>query len=260
MTVLDMFILKEKVALVTGGASPFGRQIVAALAEAGAETYIASRTLEALETVAAEQRSLGYKVIALPFDQGSEPSIMALKEEIKRRSHRLDILVNNAVARPMKGNEDQASSFGESMRINATGLFMMTRAMADLMAENGKGSIINISSTMGMTGPDLKGLKGVPVSAWSPDYFFHKGGLINFTRFIAGYYGDKGIRCNCISPGGLHRPSMAEDFVRNYSDQTFLGRMANDTDLKGITVFLASDASAYVTGTNIPVDGGYTAK
>ena len=260
MAVLDSFLLREKVALVTGGASIFGRQMVAALAEAGAETYIASRNLEALEKAAEEQRGLGYKVIALPVEQGSEQSILALRGEIKKRSRRLDILVNNAVARPMKGNEDQASSFQESMRINATGLFMMTRAMTDLMAENRRGSIINISSTMGMTGPDLKGLKGMPVNAWNPDYFFHKGGLINFTRFIAGYYGDKGIRCNCISPGGLYRPSMTEEFVRSYSNQTFLGRMVNDTDLKGVIVFLASDASAYITGVNIPVDGGYTAK
>ena len=93
-----------------------------------------------------------------------------------------------------------------------------------------------------------------------PDYFFHKGGMINFTRFIAGYYGNKGITCNCISPGGFQTESQPEAFVRQYSDRTMLGRLAGDEDLKGIIVFLASAASSYITGANIPVDGGYTAK
>ena len=113
---------------------------------------------------------------------------------------------------------------------------------------------------MGMIGPDPTNYVGTTMSAWYPDYFFHKGGMINFTRFIASYYGDKGIRCNCISPGGLFQSSMPEEFVRNYNSRTFLGRLADDSDLKGIIVFLASDASVYITGTNIPVDGGYTAK
>lgn len=98
------------------------------------------------------------------------------------------------------------------------------------------------------------------MSGWYPDYFFHKGGLINFTRFVASYYGARGVRCNCISPGGYETPEHPPVFVRNYSACTFLGRMANDTDLMGAAVFLASDASAYVTGVNLPVDGGYTAK
>jgi NAD(P)-dependent dehydrogenase (short-subunit alcohol dehydrogenase family) len=258
MPVLEMFVLKEKVALVTGGASPFGRQIVTALGEAGAETYIASRNVEALEEVAAEQRSLGYRVVALHVDQGDEQSILTLREEIKERSCRLDILVNNAVARSMTGYRDKAAAFQDSMTVNATGLFLITRAMADLMAENGKGSIINVASTMGMTGPDPM-LEGIPLDWWKPDYFFHKGGLINFTRYIAGYYGSKGIRCNSISPGGLRRSSMPEDFVKSYCAHTYLGRMAIGSDVKGVVVFLASDASSYITGVNIPVDGGLTA-
>ena len=84
--------------------------------------------------------------------------------------------------------------------------------------------------------------------------------MINFVKFIASYYGNKGVRCNCIAPGGFLTDKMPEVFVKQYSDRTFLGRLANDTDLKGIVAFLASDASQYITGTNIPVDGGYTAK
>ncbi len=258
MAVLDMFVLKEKVALVTGGASPFGREMTAALAEAGAETYVASRQVKELEKLAEEQKRFGHRVIALALDQGSESSILALRDEIKSRSGRLDILVNNAVSRPMTGYRDRGAAFQESMSINGTGLFLITRAMADLMAENGRGSIINIASTMGMTGPDPM-MEGIPLDGWKPDYFFHKGGLINFTRYIAGYYGSKGIRCNSISPGGLRRSSMSEDFVKSYSARVYLGRMAVGSDIKGAVVFLASDASSYITGVNIPVDGGLTA-
>ena len=260
MKVIDTFSLKDKVGLITGGAGLYGRQVVAALAEAGAETYVASRNLEALEEVASIHRNNGYNVSALRFDQGDEGSVLSLKEEIKKRSGKLDILVNNSVSRPMKGYEDDISAFAESMRVNATGLFLITRVMGNFMAELKKGSIINVGSIMGMIGPDPTNYVGTTMSAWYPDYFFHKGGMINFTRFIASYYGDKGIRCNCVSPGGLFQSSMPEEFVRNYSSRTFLGRLADDNDLKGIIVFLASDASVYITGTNIPVDGGYTAK
>lgn len=261
MAVLDMFSLKGRVALVTGGAGLYGRQIVGALAEAGAETFIASRDIEALKVVAGEHRAQDRDVTALQYDQGDEQSILTLRDEILLRSGRVDILVNNSVARPMKrGFGDDASTFAESMCVNATGLFLITRTFGDTMAERQRGSIINIASIQGMVGPDPTIYRGTNLSGWYPDYFFHKGGMINFTRFIASYYGARNVRCNCISPGGYRTKKHPAAFVRQYSDRTFLGRLANDTDLMGAIVFLASDASSYVTGVNIPVDGGYTAK
>jgi NAD(P)-dependent dehydrogenase (short-subunit alcohol dehydrogenase family) len=261
MSVLDTFSLKGKVALVTGGAGLYGRQIVRALAEAGAETFMASRDLAKLEALADQARAEGLDVTALRYDQGDEASILSLRDGILQRSGSIDVLVNNSVARPMKkGYQDDAEAFSESMRVNATGLFVITRAIGDLMAERGSGSIINIGSIQGMVGPDPSIYRDTAMSGWYPDYFFHKGGVINFTRFIASYYGAKGVRCNCVSPGGFRTGTMPEPFVRQYSGRTFLGRLANDTDLMGVIVFLASDASAYVTGANLPIDGGYTAK
>lgn len=261
MNILELFSLKGKVALVTGGAGLYGRQIVEAVAEAGAQTFVASRNLKALETLAAEHRNHDRDVTALQYDQSDENSILALKDNILKRAGRLDILVNNSVLRPMKkGYKDEASTFAESMRVNATGFFIITRAFGDLMAERKSGSIINIGSIYGIIGPDPTNYRGTDMHGWVPDYSFHKGGLINFTRFIASYYGAYSVRCNCISPGGLRTSNMPEAFVRQYSDHTCLGRLANETDLKGIIVFLASDASSYITGTNIPVDGGYTVK
>ncbi len=260
MNILDQFSLKGKVALLTGGAGLYGRQIVAALAEAGADTYLASRNVAAIEAVAAEHRAQGQQVTALPLDQGEEKSVLALRDAIVKRSGRVDVLVNNAVLRPMKkAYQDDASAFAESMKVNATGLFVITRAFGDVMAQHKQGSIINIGSIQGMIGPDPTIYRGTSLSGFYPDYFFHKGGIINFTRFIASYYGAAGVRCNCISPGGFYN-GQPEQFVKQYSDRTFLGRMANEEDLKGVIVFLASDASGYITGTNLPVDAGYTAK
>lgn len=259
MSIIDTFSLKGKVALVTGGAGLYGRQIVRAMAEAGARTYIASRNLEALEKLAAEHRALGHDVRAARLDQTDEASIAALRDTIVQESGKLHILVNNAVARPVKkGYFDDAKAIDESMRVNGTGLILITRAMGEVLADGG--SIINIGSMMGLVGLEPLNYRGTEMNGWYPDYFFHKGGMTNLTRFLASYYGPRGVRVNCVHPGGLRSPSQPDAFVSNYSERTCLGRLANDTDLMGIIVFLASDASLYVTGTNIPVDGGYTAK
>ncbi len=260
MKVLDSFSLMGKVALVTGGAGKYGKQIAGALAEAGAVTYMASRNLEALEKEAKEHREKGYDVTALQYDQAEEESIIALKDEILRRSGRIDVLVNNAVARIIRGWDEEGEKFDRSLKVNATGLFLMCRAFGEEMSKQNGGSIINIGSIYGMVGYDPGIYEGTDMKMGGPAYCFEKGGMINFTRLIGSYYGKNNVRCNCISPGGFGTPSLNEVFHDRYRKKTFLGRMANETDLKGIIVFLASDASLYVTGANIPVDGGYTAK
>ena len=261
MNVLESFSLKGKVALLTGGAGLYGRQIAEALAEAGATTCIASRNLAEQEAVAAGLRAAGGDVTALPLDLDDEASIRALVETIAQRFGRLDILVNNAVTRCACASWDQPmEAFDKSLRINASALFCLTRLAAEEMKKTGGGSVINIGSYMGIRGPDPLNYVGTDMMKTpSPIYFFEKGGMVNFTRFAASVLGPHGIRVNAIHPGGLLN-NQPEAFVRNYSANTLLGRLANETDLKGAIVFLASDASAYLTGTNIPVDGGYTAK
>lgn len=260
MTVMQSFSLEGKVALVTGGAGLYGRQIAAALAQAGAATNMTTRNAGQLQELEESFAKEGVSVSAHVLDQESEQSILALRDRILERHGRIDVLVNNAVARTMSSWDDPLDAFDRSMRINATGMFAITRAFGDLMAERGSGSIINIGSIQGMVGPDGSLYKDMGFHGFVPDYFFHKGGMVNFTRFAAGYYGPKNVRCNCISPGGLASHRTPQPFVERYSERTLLGRMANDTDLMGSIVFLASDASAYVTGANLPVDGGYTAK
>lgn len=262
MSVLEQFSLKGKTALVTGGAGLYGRQIVEALAEAGARTVMASRNLDQLQAQAEEFRQRGLDVHARQLDQGEEPSILALRDELLETFGQVDVLVNNAVLRALKqGWDSPAEQFELSMRINVTGVFLMTRAFGDVMARRGSGSIINIGSIQGMVGPDYTLYEGLNMGS-SPDYFVHKGAMNQLTRFAAAHLGPSGVRVNTVSPGGLYNEQNPQHptFIERYDQRTFLGRMANNSDLKGAIVFLASDASAYVTGANLPVDAGYTAK
>ena len=259
--VMDMFKLDGKVALVTGGSGNYGRQMVIALAQAGATVYSASRNLEKNEEFASNLRKEGYSVFAEAYDQGDEISILAMRGRLAAKHRQVDILVNNSVLRPDGSFDGEASYFDLSMHVNATGLFLITRAFGNLMAENGSGSIINIGSYMGDLSADDFLYEDLPeMDAFqAPDYFFHKGGMHNLTRLVAGYYGPKGVRCNCLSLGGFFNHQDPR-FLKRYCAKTFLKRMANDTDIMGIIVYLASDASLYTTGTVIPVDGGYSAK
>jgi len=259
MNVLEQFSLANKVVVLTGGGGMYGRQLTAALAEAGATLVIASRTQVRLRAIAREQIRRGFSVICERLDQGDERSVLALRKKVLKQFGRVDGLVNNAVLRPMKSLEAPVSAWEESLRVNGTGVFLMMRAFGEAMLDQGRGSIVNIGSMMGMVGPSLEFYERSGMGTPAPDYFFHKGGMINLTRYFAAVFGPRNIRVNCVSPGGFfnHQP---RHFLRRYNRRTMLGRMAGQTDLGGAVVFLLSDASRYVTGVNLPVDGGYTAK
>lgn len=262
MNVIDSFRLNGKTAIVTGGAGRYGKQITLALAEAGATVFIASRDMEKLEKAAADLCALGWDVRALPLDLGSEESCDGLIAEVVRQTGRLDVLVNNSVTRVGGGWHKSLAEYDKSFHINASGTFYLSSAAAEVMKKQRSGSIINIGSFMGLVGPEFANYAGTDMYNGnpSPSYFYEKGGLANFTRWAASVLGEYNIRVNAIHPGGLMEPHLPEAFVKNYSARTQLGRLASQEDLKGIIVFLASDASSYLTGTNIPVDGGYTAK
>ncbi|GHU74371.1 oxidoreductase [Clostridia bacterium] len=260
MRILDAFSLRGKVAVITGGRGMYGHQAATALYEAGAKLYIASPSIDELKKTAEQMRSDGGDVTAHYVDLGDEASILALRDDVLADAGRVDVLVNNAVIRPMSSYSDPAALFHESMRVNATGTFIISRAFGDEMAKQGGGSIINIASMQGMIAPDATLYEGLDMNGFLPDYFFHKGGMIQYTRFLASQYGPMGVRCNVVSPGGLRSHRTNGEFEERYGKRTLLGRMAGPDDLKGVIVFLASDASAYITAANIPVDGGYVAK
>ena len=258
MHVKELLSLKDRVCLVTGGAGRYGRCIVEGLAEADGTVVVASRNLENCEKTAAAFRSGGLNVHALHVDQADHESVLALKAALRESFGGLDVFVNNSVARPMKGYRGPLEQFAESMRVNATGMFDITREMTDLLEERGGGSIIHISSMFGMFGPDLSNYEGTDMGDPAPDYFFHNAGLINLARYQARVLADKNVRANCICPGGLLARSIQPDrFIENYTKKVPAGRrLANTDDIKGLVVFLASDASAYVNGESILMDGG----
>ena len=255
---LGRFNLKGKIVLLAGGAGFYGRGLTSDLASSGATLVIASRSRVANEAVAAEEVRSGHTIVPEVLDQSSEESVVGLKDRIIGRFGRLDGLVNNVVARPMTGPNGALTDWEQSLAVNATGLFLMHRHFGQTMCEQRSGSIVNIGSIQGLVGPTLELYQETGVAAGAPDYFFHKAGMINLTRYYAAHFGPSGVRVNCLSPGGF-LSGQPEEFVRKYSAQTFLQRMADDQDLGGAVVFLLSDASSYVTGTNIPIDGGYSA-
>jgi NAD(P)-dependent dehydrogenase (short-subunit alcohol dehydrogenase family) len=256
--VMDLFRLDGRVAVVTGGAGLYGTQISTALAEAGARVVIAARRLHRCQELAARLVARGLQAEAMPLDLTDEQTIVALRDRLVAGMGSVDVLINNAVHR--QGSDPGGTSredWEATSRVNSTGLFLMCKHFGEQMARQGRGSIVNIASIYGVVGPDFDvyGDTGMTSPAF---YAYDKGGMVNLTRYLATCYAPHGVRVNAISPGGL-LSGQPEEFVRNYSRRTPLGRMAGPNDLKGAVVFLASDASAYVTGTNLLVDGGWTA-
>ena len=246
--------LKERIILITGGEGLYGQCMLEAMLESDATVITASPFLDNAQKVVNEFRSKGFNVCAKYVDQTNHDSIVALKNDILNEYGGLDVFVNNAVSRPMKRYIDPLNCWQSSMEVNATGMFDIVREFAELLEKRGGGSIINIGSMQGMFGPDFSLYEGTEMDS-PPDYHFHKGGMIALTKYLARKLGPKNIRVNCISPGGLYS-GQDQKFVDKYSKKVPLGRMANRDDIKGIVVFLASQASSYITGENILMDGG----
>ena len=261
MLELEMFSLEGKVAVVSGGNGKYGKQIVLALAKAGAKVVLASRNAEKNYDYAKSLREMGYDVVCETLDISKKESIERLSKVLIEKYGKVDVLINNSVARlSCDEYESDYEKFDESIRTNGSGNYWMCKIFGDLMAKNGGGSVVNIGSYMGTLGPDDTLYKGVEFSGLtSPDYFFHKAGLTNLTRFMAAYYGQQNVRFNILQLGGLFN-NQNPLFVERYNDRTFLKRMANDTDIMGAIIYLSSNASAYVTGAELCVDGGYSAK
>jgi len=246
--------LKNKVVLITGGEGFYGSYMVEALLEAEGTVITASPFVENAKKLADKMKERGFDLNVQFVDQAEHNSVIQLKNAISKEFGRLDVFINNAVARPMKKYLDPLEKFVESMRINAVGMFDITREMADVMAANGGGVIVNIASMQGMFGADFKLYEGTEMDS-PPDYHFHKGGMIALTKYLARKLAPQKIRVNCISPGGLYT-GQVEPFLSKYCNKVPLSRMANRDDIKGLVVFLASDASAYINGENILMDGG----
>mgnify|MGYP001244620582 CR=1 FL=1 len=264
----QLFSLKDKVSIVTGALGLIGKEHCKALSEAGSAVVAADLDGDGCTAFA---NSLGNKSIGISLDVTSKTSISEGRDKVLAKYGKIDVLVNNAAINDMFENPAMALEMSKfenyplemwqkSLDVNVTGIFLCSQIFGSEMAKQGKGSIINIASTYGITAPDqslYKDEEGRQQFYKSAAYPATKGAVISFTKFLAAYWGEKGVRVNTLSPGGVEN-SQNEFFVNNYSRRTPLGRMAEKSDYKGAVVFLASDASSYMTGANLVVDGGWT--
>lgn len=258
-SISSLYDLTGRVAIVTGGAGLYGRHMCYALAEAGAHVVVTSRDLTACEAAATALRRDGHEASAHRLDQSDEASIVELRDAVVASLGRIDVLVNGSVHR--QGSDPDrttAADWAATSEVNSTGLFLITKHIGEQMMAQRSGSIVNIGSIYGVVGPTFDVYAGTEMT--SPAFYaFDKGGMVNLTRYLACFYAPHGVRVNCLSPGGLATPDQPAAFVTAYAERTPLGRLAGPDDIKGPVVFLASDASGYVTGVNLMVDGGWTA-
>lgn len=261
--------LHGRTAIVTGALGLIGQEHCRALAQAGANVVVCD--LDAIRAVAFAQE-LGDRHAGLGVDVTNPGSVAAMVERVIGRFGSIEVLVNNAAVNDMVEQPSLAAELSRFehyplalwkrvLDVNVTGVFLCCQAVAPIMAERRGGSIINIGSTYGVVAPDQRLYRqpdGSQAFYKSAAYPTSKGAVVMLTKYLATYYGHCGVRVNTLSPGGVEN-GQPEHFVAAYGERTPLGRMASAADYAGSLIFLASDASAYMTGHNLVVDGGWTA-
>lgn len=252
--VKELFDLSGKTAIVTGGSRGIGKEMAEGLAEAGANLMLCARRAEWLDETVTEFTSKGFNVAGKTCDVGKPEDVRSVVDATVERFGAVDILINNAgISWGAMPEEMPLDQWQKVLDVNLTGCFLFAQAAGREMLKNGSGSIINIASIAGLTssanGPFYAG------------YVASKAGLIGLTRELAASWGRKGIRVNAIAPGFFHSrlaDAVIDIYERSIQENNVIPRVGNEGELKGITVFLASEASSYITGQTIAVDGGMT--
>lgn len=273
--ILDKFDLTGRVAVVTGGAGLLGKEFCRTLAESGGAVVVADLNEEYAIASAESLQKEGFHACGIRTDVTDAQSVARLVQSTLETFGRLDILVNSAAldpkvdpkalvtqTTPLGSFEDYPlEAWNKALNVNLTGIFLITQAcVGPMLVQGKKGSIINICSTYGLNGPDQRIYRkeGRPQTFKPVYYSVTKAGVLGFTKYLAAYYMDTEIRVNALTPGGVYNQH-DETFCANYSAKTILGRMAKRDEMNGALLFLASDASSYMTGANLVVDGGWTA-
>jgi NAD(P)-dependent dehydrogenase (short-subunit alcohol dehydrogenase family) len=253
--------LDGRVAVITGGAGHLGRAMAAALVELGAKVALVDRDPAVTDAAAAVHRS---GAAGFSLDLADDATVRSLPDTVKAKLGGFDILINNAAfvgTSTLDGwvvpfAQQSVDTWRKCLDVNLTAAFALTQAATPLLAASGHGSVINVASIYGIVGPD-HGLYAGTSMGNPAAYAASKGGLIQLTRWLSTTLAPK-IRVNALTPGGIAR-GQPREFADRYVARTPLGRMATETDMIGAVAYLASDLSAYVTGQNIVVDGGWTA-
>lgn len=269
---LTKYNLQDRVAVITGGAGLLGKGYCQTLAEAGAHVVVVDIEMDLASSLAEQiQQATGVETLALETDVSKYDSVQTMISTILERFGKVDILVNNAALDP-KFDPEHASqhtnrfedfpfeAWKTALDVNVTGMFLCAQAVSKPMLESNSGVIVNVSSTYGLVGPDqrLYERQGEPMRYKPVTYTVSKAAVLGLTRYLATYFANTGIRVNTLTPGGVFA-GHDEEFVHRYSSKTVLGRMAKPDEMSDALLFLVSDASSYMTGANLVVDGGWTA-
>jgi NAD(P)-dependent dehydrogenase (short-subunit alcohol dehydrogenase family) len=271
------FDLSNKVALVVGGRGLLGSRFTTALSECGAKVYAADLPEPSRAAKQDPARTDGSGVSQRTVDVSDPASVRSLVEGVVAEASRIDILIYSVTTKPddvyKPFTECSLEGWQQLMRAELDGLFLVTQHVGRAMEAAGGGSIILMGSIYGVVGNDQRVYEGSNLPQLyagggagqatrvhsHAGYAAAKGAVIALTRFLGAYWGKMGIRVNCISPGGAAHPGEDEEFVRRYAERVPLGRKAGLDEISGAIIYLASDASSYVTGHNLVVDGGWTA-
>lgn len=261
----ELMSLAGKTAVITGGAGHLGAAIAEALAEAHATVVLVDRQGPQLEETAQAIRSrTSARVETFQLELADETAVRALPDQVAQLCGGLDVLVNCAAfvgTSQLEGwavpfEQQETAAWRAAFEVNVTSVFELVQAALPYLKSSGKGSVINIASLYGVVGPDWRLYDGTSMGNPAA-YGASKGALIQLTNWLSTTLAPH-VRVNAISPGGVWR-NQPEEFTKRYVERTPLGRMAIEEDFKGAALFLASDLSAYVTGQNIVVDGGWCA-
>ena len=261
---LDLFKLDGKVAIITGGSQWLGFDIATAFAEAGADIVITSRTLSrAQESTEKLRKRCNIDTLAIEMDHCNWTQVENMAKEVFSWKGHIDILVNNAGGGSGTGTcnlfKRSVDDIVNLIHSNLIGPLYCCKAVGKIMMEQGYGKIINIGSVAGLVGRDRRMYYSNNKEEQPIDYAAAKAGIAGMTRDMAGLMSPRGVYVNTISPGGFDKGDLPDGFVKDYSDETFLGRMGRmGIDIKGAALFLASHASDYVTGIDLVVDGGFS--
>jgi len=261
---LELFRLDGRVAVVIGGARHLGMDMAKALAEAGASIFLTSRDEARGRAAADELRAeSGGEVRGAGLDIRDYAQVEAVAQQAFDWKGRVDILINNAGGSPPGSPgplfDRTPEDIANLVAVNLTGILFCCKVFGKLMAEQGHGKIVNISSIAGIVGRDRRMYIRNNMSGQSIDYAAAKAGVIGMTRDLAAYLSPMGVHVNAIAPGGFGPRDLPDGFVTDYANRTPLGRMGRDgIDLKGAALFLASPASDYITGQTLVVDGGFS--
>ncbi|HEX9017552.1 MAG TPA: SDR family NAD(P)-dependent oxidoreductase, partial [Anaerolineaceae bacterium] len=255
--IFDKFNLKDRTAVVTGGAGLLGKEFCRTLAQAGALVVVADLNETAAQQVADTLNREGLRACAVGVDVTSPESVRAMVSAALDASGRLDVLVNSAAKDPKFDSSQQGQhgnnfedfpvdAWREALDVNLTGMFLCCQAAVRPMVAQDHGSIINICSTYGLVGPDQRIYEkpGQPRQYKPAYYSVTKSGVLGMTRYLATYFAGKNVRANALTPGGIYN-NHDELFNDNYSARTVIGRMAHLDEMNGALLFLASDASSY---------------